>query len=372
MKITVIGPAHPLRGGIADTNEALCRALIKAGHEASLVSFSLQYPNFLFPGKTQFSADPAPEGLPIRSLLNSVNPISWITTGKLLKREKPDLVIIRYWLPFMAPCLGTVARLLDKNTKVIGLTDNVIPHEHRLGDKALTGYFTKACDGFIAMSRKVEEELKEFSESPTLYMPHPINDQFGEVIPKENARRHLKLDVDGKYLLFFGLIRKYKGLDLLLEAMADDRMKDVKLIVAGEFYDDPEEYFQLIEEKNIANRIIIRNEFIPQEEIKYYFSACDMVAQTYHTASQSGITPMAYHFGCPMLVTNVGGLSETVPHGKVGYVVERNKTAIADAIDDFFQNQKASIFSQNVIKEREKYSWEFFVEKLVNFHLQGR
>src|SRR6478735_124564 len=261
-KVIIIGPAYPLRGGLATYNERLARAFSEAGDDAEIVTFSLQYPDFLFPGQTQFSTDPAPQDLKIKALINSVNPLSWLKTGLYLKKQKPDLVIFRYWLPFMGPALGTIARLIssNKHTKILAITDNVIPHEKRSGDEIFTKYFLSACHGFITMSRSVLEDLKKFvPQKPAVYHPHPLYDNFGESQPKTVAKTALKLDPETSYLLFFGFIRAYKGLDLLLEAFADERLaklKKVKLIIAGEYYEDPEPYEKLIKKFDLEKRII--------------------------------------------------------------------------------------------------------------------
>ena len=367
MKVIVIGPAYPYRGGIADTNESLCRELQNQGHEAQLFTFKMQYPNFLFPGKTQFSTDPKPKDLTIKRVIHSLNPINWIRTGLKIKKLKPDLVIIRYWIPFLSPCLGTIAKIITKNTTVVGLCDNIIPHEHRMGDQALTQYFTKNCTSFIVMSKTVQEDLKKFTSKTCLYLPHPINDGLGELISKENAKAHLKLDSKTNYLLFFGLIRDYKGLDLLLESMQFIN-DDVHLLVAGEFYSNPEKYYQMVKDLSIQDRVIFTNEFVAKEDIKYYFGACDMVTQTYKTATQSGVTQIAYHFNKPMLVTNVGGLSEIVPHEKIGYVTSKKPQEIAKHISTFYKDKKEEEFTKNVILEKEKYSWSNFVKELLTLH----
>lgn len=364
MKIIIVGPAHPLRGGIADTNESLCRAFQKRGHDAELVSFSLQYPAFLFPGKTQFSTDPTPTDLTIHTLINSVNPINWVRTAQKINQLQPDLVIFRYWLPFMGPCLGTIARRLDKTISKLALCDNVIPHESRIGDHAFTKYFVAAFDGFITMSKTVFAELETFTDKPKIYFPHPINDNLGQKLDKQQAREQLGLKKNGNYLLFFGLVRQYKGLDLMLRAMGDSRVKnmDMHLLVVGEFYDPIEKYEIIIEEEGIENYVTLHNEFIPTNKIKTYFSAVDMVTQTYHTASQSGITQIAMHFDCPMLVTDVGGLSEIVAHQTTGYVTPKSPQAIATALVDFYQNERYPQYSAAVAQEKEKYSWTSFCQ----------
>ncbi|HTX88200.1 MAG TPA: glycosyltransferase, partial [Bacteroidales bacterium] len=243
MKVIILGPAHPLRGGLATYNERLAREYLLQGHQVTVYTFSLQYPSFLFPGKTQYSSEPAPEGIPIRVAVNSINPFNWLRIGKEIRKLSPDLVIVKFWLPFMAPCFGTICRIIRKNrhTKIVSIIDNIIPHEKRPGDRALAKYWVGSADGFIAMSQSVLEDLRTFDDKkPVLFCYHPLYDNFGKRVAKEEAIRHLGLDPDFSYLLFFGFIRDYKGLDLLLEAMADPgiRERKLKLLVAGEFYTD--------------------------------------------------------------------------------------------------------------------------------------
>lgn len=374
-KAIIIGPAFPLRGGIANFNEALCRAMNKAGIDTKIISFSLQYPGFLFPGKTQYDTGKGPQDIAIETKINSINPFNWVKIAKQIKHEQPDYVVIRYWLPFMGPCLGTIAKRIRKGTaiKVIAITDNVIPHEKRFGDKILTKYFVKQCDGFIAMSQSVLNDLKEFtSTDKKVFLPHPIYDIFGAKLEKLIALKHLGLDPNHKHILFFGFIRKYKGLDLLLEAMADERIRHmgVKLIVAGEYYEDAAYYNQIISKNKLENAVILKTEYIPAEEVRYYFCASDMVTQPYRSATQSGVTQIAYHFEKPMLVTNVGGLPEIVPHNKAGYVTEINSVSIADAIVDFYSNNKEQVFIQNVIREKQRFLWSTFVDGMQKLYEQ--
>src|SRR6478735_8232897 len=366
-KIVIIGPAYPLRGGLATYNERLARAFKEAGDEAEIVTFSLQYPDFLFPGQTQFSTDPAPQDLKIKALINSVNPLSWLKTGLYLKKQKPDLVIFRYWLPFMGPALGTIARIIsgNKHTRILAITDNVIPHEKRPGDSLFTTFFLGACHGFITMSRSVLEDLKKFvPQKPAVYHPHPLYDNFGESQLKTVAKTALKLESEVNYILFFGFIRAYKGLDLLLEAFADERLtnlKKVKLIIAGEFYENAAPYNALIEKYNLENRIVRATDFIPNSQVASYFSAADLIVQPYKNATQSGVSQIAYHFDKPMLVTDVGGLAELIPDGKVGYVTEPNPKAIADAIFDFYTSGKEAYFIEQVKFYKQQFSWESMI-----------
>jgi glycosyltransferase involved in cell wall biosynthesis len=361
VKIIIIGPAFPLRGGIAHLNESLCRAFIKEGDSAEIVSFSLQYPSFLFPGKTQKEEGNPPTDITIHTKINSINPLNWLSVASFIKKQKPDLVIIRYWLPFMAPCLGTIARLIKStSTKIVAICDNVIPHEKRPGDKQLTQYFVNSCDAFVVMSKSVEEDLRKFDTvKPSTFIPHPVYDIFGKAVSKEEAQKKLNLNPADKHILFFGFIRKYKGLDLLLNALTNIKLKtlNIKLIIAGEFYDNKDEYLQLIKENGLENNVIIRSDFIPSEEVKYYFCAADIIVQPYHTATQSGVTQIAYHFARPMLVTNVGGLAEIVTHNRVGYVTETNAESIAASLTDFYQNKREKEFSENAAIDSSKFSW---------------
>lgn len=372
-KAIIVGPAFPLRGGIANFNEALCRAMNAEGIETKIISFSLQYPGFLFPGKTQFDKGKGPKDIHIETKINSINPLNWVSVTNRIKKEKPDFVVIRFWIPFMGPCLGTIAKKIKRGTniKVIAITDNVIPHEKRFGDRVFTKYFIKRCDGFIAMSQSVLNDLKEFtSTDKKSFLPHPIYDIFGEKLGKKEALAKLGLNENDKHLLFFGFIRKYKGLDLLLEAMADERVKqlNVKLIVAGEYYEDAAPFNEIIRKNGLEKNIILKTEYIPSEDVRYYFCACDMVTQPYRTATQSGVTQIAYHYEKPMLVTNVGGLPEIVPHNKVGYITEISARSIADSIVDFYSNNREQEFTANTVIEKKRFLWSSFVGGLLDLY----
>ncbi len=367
--IIILSPAHPLRGGIASSSERLAIALQQAGDEVEIISFSLQYPGFLFPGKTQYTDDPAPEGLKIHTLINSVNPFNWLKTGLRLKSMQPDLIIVRFWMPFMGPALGTILRLAKSNgkTKVIALADNIIPHEKRPGDYLLTKYFCGSVDSFLVMSKSVGEDVRKFTtEKPVVFSPHPIYDNYGALVDRQTALQHLGLDTAYRYLLFFGFIRDYKGLDLLLEAMADDSLEHlpIRLIVAGEYYGNQEKYESLIAKLGLSQKLILHNSFIPHEEVKYFFGAADLVVQPYKTATQSGITQLAYHFEVPMLVTNVGGLPEIVADGEMGYVVEPDSREVAKAILDFYENNRYLTFLDGVRQNKKRFDWERMVEKI--------
>ncbi|MDQ2794378.1 MAG: glycosyltransferase [Bacteroidota bacterium] len=371
MKVVIIGPAYPLRGGLATYNERLARAFREAGDEVRLVTFSLQYPDFLFPGQTQFSTEAGPADLAIEVSLNSVNPLSWLKVGRRLRAERPDLVVFRFWLPFMGPALGTVARLVRGNghTRVVAITDNVIPHEKRPGDGPLTRYFLSACDGFVTMSRAVLGDLQRlgFGRKPALYRPHPLYDNFGPIRPQGAALAALGLPTDSRYLLFFGFIRAYKGLDVLLEAFADARLValPVKLIIAGEFYENAAPYEALIKQYDLESRLVRATDFIPNEAVADYFCAADLVVQPYKNATQSGVSQIAYHFERPMLVTDVGGLAELIPAGEVGYVVPPTAAALAEALVDFLTHpEKQAHFEAGTRRVKQQFSWPVMVAAL--------
>lgn len=365
-KIVIIGPAHPLRGGLASYNERLAKEFQTQGNDVTIYTFSLQYPGFIFPGTTQYSTEPAPKDLKIKVCINSVNPFNWLTVGHKLKKEKPDLIVVRYWLPLMGPCLGTILRIVKRNkhTKVVCIADNVIPHEKRFGDKPFTKYFVKPINGFITMSEKVLSDLRLFTQTkPAKAVPHPLYDNFGEKISKETARAHLNINAFDKIILFFGFIRKYKGLDVLFEAMPLLKHTGIKLLVAGEFYEDRKPYDEQIEQLGIKDQLILRTDFIPDSEVKYYLCAADVVVQPYRNATQSGVTPLAYHFEKPMVVTNVGGLPSLVPDDKVGLIAEPNAAAIAQKIEEYFVKGEAH-FMPHLVEEKKKLSWAKLTESI--------
>lgn len=370
MKIIILGTAWPYRGGLAAFNERLARQYQAEGHQVEIVTFTLQYPSFLFPGKTQYSSEPVPEGLTITRKLNAVNPISWLRTGCYIHRRKPDLLITKFWLPFMAPALGTANRAAKrKGLKRISILDNLVPHEKRFGDKLFARYFLRSIDGMVAMSRSVLADADLFDprrKKTRAFCPHPLYDHYGPKLPATEARRAIGLPAEGRYILFFGFIRDYKGLDLLLDAMADDRLDQmgVRLIVAGEFYGDSKPYIDQLRRLHLGDRVVLHTDFIPDHEVNRYFCAADIVAQPYKTATQSGVTQIAFHFEKPMLVTNVGGLPEIVPDGKVGLVVQPDAQQIADALVRFYKENMAEHLTVGVREEKKKYQWERMTETI--------
>ena len=374
MKITILGPAHPYRGGLASIMEIMARTFQRRGNEVDIKTFTLQYPSLLFPGKSQTVSTPPPADLHICRCVNTVNPFNWVRIGRRICRERPDFVLMKYWTPFMAPCFGTIARFARRNdhTKVLCQIDNVEPHEHHLTDKPFNRYYLGVVDGFVYMSEQVHGELKAYSDAPALFSPHPLFENFGERVARNEACVRLGLDPTVDYVLFFGLIRDYKGLDLLLDAWAGLRRRGLaagrRLIVAGEFYTPKERYLRQIADNGLQDEVILHDRFIPDEQVKYYFSAADFVVQPYRTATQSGVTQIAYQFCVPMVVTDVGGLSEIVPDGRVGYVCEPTVQGVADAVARMYDGDTIERFRLNCIEERKRFSWEEMCTRIAELY----
>jgi D-inositol-3-phosphate glycosyltransferase len=365
MKITILSTIYPLRGGIAHFNGLLYKELI-IHNDVKAITFSRQYPSLFFPGKSQLEEENISEKIPSEIIVDSINPFNWIKVGNKIKKESPDLLIFKYWMPFFAPCFGTISRIVKKNkkTKVLVICDNVIPHERKPGDIAMTKYFFRFVDYFVLLSEKVKTDLLTLKPNAKCkVIPHPVYSNFGERVSKEEAKKKLKLNND-KLILFFGFIRDYKGLDVLLEAMAvvKDNI-DIKLIIAGEFYSNKEKYLNIIDKLQLENNIHLFTDFIPTSEVKYYFSACDVVILPYKDATQSGIVQVAMNFSKPIIATNVGGLGEVVHDNETGFIVDaKNPAQLAEAIIKFYNENKEEEFTGNIEKELEKYSWKKFVE----------
>ena len=359
LKIAIVGPAHPYRGGLAAIMESMAREFNTRGYSVEIVTFTLQYPSFLFPGKSQMVDTPAPADLNIRRRVSTINPLSWYSVGMELRKARPDIVLMKYWTPFMAPCFGSIARIARSNghTKVICQIDNVEPHEHHITDKPFNRYYLSSVDAFIYMSEQVHSELKEYTAAPALFSPHPMFENFGERVERSAAAKELNLDPEVRYAMFFGLIRDYKGLDTLLEAWAKFRRAGHKLLIAGEFYAAREKYITMIERLGLQNDIVLHDYFIPDDKIKHYFSVADCVVLPYKTATQSGVTQICYNFCTPVIVTNVGGLAEIVPSGRVGYVCEPSVEGVTDALEGIYKGDTLERFTEAMIEERKQFSW---------------
>lgn len=374
MKITILGPAHPYRGGLASIMEIMARTFQRRGDEVDIKTFTLQYPSLLFPGESQTVATPPPADLRICRCVNTMNPLNWVRVGRRIRRERPDFVLMKYWTPFMAPCFGTIARIARGNghTKVLCQIDNVEPHEHHLTDKPFNRYYLHSVDGFVYMSEQVHSELRAYSDAPALFSPHPLFENFGERVERSEACVRLGLDPANRYVLFFGLIRDYKGLDLLLDAWAQlrraGRTEGRRLIVAGEFYTAREPYLNRIADNGLQDEVLLHDRFIPDDDVKYYFSAADFLVQPYKTATQSGVTQIAYQFCVPMVVTAVGGLPEIVPDGRVGYVCPPTAEGVAAAMDRMYEGDALKRFRENCVEERRRFSWEEMCSRVTELY----
>lgn len=366
LKIAIVGPAHPYRGGLASIMETMAREYQQRGYEVNILTFTLQYPSLLFPGKSQTVETPAPQDLNIERCVSTINPLSWWRVGRRLRRESPDIVLMKYWTPFMAPCFGTIARLARKNkhTKVICQIDNVEPHEHHITDRMFNRYFLRSVDGFIYMSEQVHGELKAYTSAPALFSPHPMFEHFGERVERTEACKKLGLDPSQRYALFFGLIRDYKGLDTLLEAWARFRRSGHKLLIAGEFYASRDKYIELIKRLGLESEIILHDHFVPDSEVRNYFSASDCVVLPYKTATQSGVTQIAYNFCTPIIVTRVGGLAEIVPDSRVGFVVESSVDGVLDGLERIYADGQLEAFAETMTEERKRFSWEAMCDRI--------
>lgn len=374
MKITILGPAHPYRGGLASIMEIMARTFQARGNEVRIETFTLQYPSLLFPGKSQTVSTPPPADLAIRRSVNTVDPLNWLRVGRRIRRERPDFVLLKYWTPFMAPAFGTIARLARGNghTRVLCQIDNVEPHEHHLTDKSFNRYFLHAVDGFVYMSEQVHRELEAYTDAPALFSPHPLFENFGRRVDRTGACVQLGLDPALNYALFFGLVRDYKGLDLLLDAWATLRhagkTEGRRLIVAGEFYTPKEPYLRQIADLGLDEEVILHDRFIPDDEVRCYFSAADFVVQPYKSATQSGVTQIAYQFCTPMVVTDVGGLPEIVPDGRVGYVAPPTAEGIAAAIARMYEAGTLERFCDNCVDERQRFSWDEMCDRITELY----
>jgi len=364
MKIVILGTAFPLRGGIAHFNALLAEHLSKR-HFVETITFKRQYPKFLFPGTSQdeqgggITAPPAPQ------LIDSINPLNWLSVAAEVRKRKPDLIIFKYWMPFFGLCFGTIAKYAKKGTsmKVVFICDNIIPHERRPGDLAFTKYAFAQADGFIVQSDAVERDLKKyFPTARYRKAAHPVYENFGKGIPKEEAKKALSV-TSKKTILYFGYVRSYKGLMVLIEAMQE--LPHVLLLAVGEFYDDESKYRKRVAELGLGDRVRFVSAYVPNEEVGRYFSAADAVVLPYLSATQSGIIQIAYNFDKPVIATNVGGLAEVVIDGKTGFIVPPDDPkALAAAIRRYYAERREQEFSSNVYAEKKKYSWSHFTESI--------
>lgn len=375
MKIALIGPAYPYRGGIAHHTNMLYTYLRRHGHEVDVVTFTRQYPQFLYPGQSQEEVGDAgdvAEAIPSVRLIDSINPLTWWRAARHIRNGGYDLHVFRWWLPFFGFSFGTIARILRRSRpgSILVILDNLFPHEKRPGDTLLTNYFFRHCDRAICQSSTVLEQLaKTYPQIPRTMLPHPVYENFGEAIDRDEARRSLGVTAE-KVILFFGFVRRYKGLDRLLEAMPEiiRRVPGVHLLVVGEFFEDREPYLTTIRDGGVGDHVTIHDAYVPNEEVAGWFSAADMLVLPYHNATNSGIVQIGYNFAVPAIVTNVGSLSEVVLDGETGFVLdEATPEAIAGAVERMYGEGTRERFAANIVRERRRYSWDAFVEGIEKF-----
>jgi len=378
MKIIIAGTAFPMRGGIAQYNSLMYKYFSEAD-DVMVYSFKRQYPEFLFPGKTQFEQGEPAVKIPDEKnviCIDSINPLNWLSAGKKIAAENPDLLIFKYWIPYFGPCFAVISYIVKKfskkYTKVLYICDNVIPHEKRSGDKFFTKLAFSQGDYFVVMSKTVEEDLKLFSKGkPYKLIPHPVYNIFGDKVEKSEAKdfilKEYGIDLQNeKVILFFGYIRKYKGLNYLIDAMPEILKKvKLKLLVVGEYYGDEEKYREQIRSLGLEDDIKVVSDFVPDLNVKYFFSASDVVVLPYSDATQSGIIQIAYHYDKPVIATDVGGLAEVVRNNETGLIIEpKNPSAIAKAVIDFYEKGLEEKFTINAREEKKKYTWEKFVDSV--------
>lgn len=370
MRFAYLSTFHPFRGGIAQFNARLMRELEGQGHTISPYTFTTQYPDKLFPGKTQMVlAEDVADPINAPRVVSSIGPLSWPSAANTIAKGKPDVLLMKYWMSFFGPSLGSVSGALRKRgVKAITMLDNVIPHEKRFFDTAFTRYFLKRNDGFVAMSDKVRADLLSLRpDAKVILLPHPLYDHFGPPLPMAEARKKLGIADARKISLFFGFIRDYKGLDLLIDAMAK-LPSDHMLVIAGEPYGDVGKYHEAITRHGLKDRVVDHIRYIADQEVPLFFSAADAVVLPYKSATQSGITAIAYHFGTPVIATDVGGLKESVEHDRTGLIVPLPEAgAIAEAISGFHTSGRASAYRARIAELREELSWKRFADHLVAF-----
>lgn len=368
MKIALIGPAYPYRGGIAHHTNMLYAYLKKHGHDVDVITFSRQYPKLLYPGAFQEEQGDAGvfEGkIPSKRLIDSMNAINWVRVGRVLRKKEYDLHIFKFWLPLFGLTFGTIARMVRRKGRknVMVIVDNLIPHERMLGDEQLTNFFFRYVDMAVTQSTTVRQQFKHsFPNIPQRLLPHPVYENFGERLPVAEARGKLGITAT-KVILFFGFIRKYKGLDSLLAAMPAilRHVPDVHLLVVGEFFEDKDPYLQQIRESGIGDHVTVHDRYVPNEEVADWFSAADILVLPYHSATNSGIVQIGYNFATPAVVTDVGSLSEVVLDGKTGFVLRSaDPESLADAVGKMYDGDTIARFSKNIEAERAKYSWDAF------------
>jgi len=371
MRIAFLSVFYPYRGGIAQFNAHLYEALCQE-HDVKAWNFTRQYPEFLFPGKTQY-VRPEDKAMPVEAtrILDSANPLTWRKTARAILRDKPDMVVFSYWMSYFAVSLGPVAAILRRHgVCVVTVVHNAIPHEPKFFDKPLARWFFKKSHLLVSMSGTVTADIRRLCpDANVIQHPHPIYDHFGARLPREEAQRKLGLDPKLRTLLFFGLIRDYKGLDLLIDAMPL-LGPDYQLVIAGESYGSFEKYAAQISASGCADRIKVFNRYIDDEEVPVFFSAADVCVLPYRSATQSGITAIALHFETPLVATPVGGLAESIKGPGIGVMTsDCSAPAIAQAIQQLFAADPAT-YANRIHEVKKTMTWDVLSGKIIDFYTQ--
>lgn len=370
MRIAYLSTFYPFRGGIAQFNASLYRAFEKNGHEVKAFTFTRQYPDFLFPGETQLvKENDSADKIPSERILDTLNPISYYSSAKKILKFSPDFLLMKYWIPYMAPALGSVAKKVKTHSKVIAVPDNVIPHEKKMIDKQFTKYFFRQCHGFVVMSDAVKNDLLKFvPDAKYIFHPHPIYEHFGKKVAPKEAKKKLNIPEGKKVILFFGFIRPYKGLDILLKAIANLHSNDYVLVIAGEVYGSFEEYQLLIDALALRQQVLLHIRYISDEEVPLFFSAADVCVLPYKSATQSGITSIAYHYDLPVIATDTGGLKEMVLHNQTGIIADApDAHLISAAIENYFSQNLKQEFQSGVQTLKSQLSWESMAKTIIDF-----
>lgn len=373
MKIAILGPASPYRGGIALHTNLLYEEF-SSHHHVDIINYKRLYPKIIFPGKTQYEQSETFSHIPSLRMIDFLNPLSWIKTAQSITSKNYDLIIIQFWQPFFSILLGTITRIIKNSsskTKIISLCHNVAPHEGSPLDKLLTKFFFKSVHGFLIQSKSVVNDLLEIIPGAQYkYNPHPLYNVFGKALKSEQARTELNIKTDQPLVFYFGYIRKYKGLEYLIQAYPKIHSQiGGKLLIVGEFYHNKQYYLDLIQESGVSDDIIVHDQYIPNDQVNLYFSAADILVLPYISATQSGITQIALSYDLPCVVTNVGGLPEVVHHGKTGFVVEpKDSKAISQAVIEYFTSCDKHKIAKNISRERQKYSWHKMKNTLIKLY----
>lgn len=369
VNLILLGPAHPYRGGIADTNHAFATELNNQNISIELWTFTQLYPNIIFPGKTQYNTSEKEFSFPIHRKIHAYNPFSWKKIANNINDKDPEIVVFRYWTPLLAPALGSIAKDLKPSIKKVALVDNWKPHEPKPWDKILNRYFSNSMHKMTTFSEAVQSEIISDVKLPTNKGFHPIARDLPRAITKQEACKRLNLKAKTPLLLFFGLVRPYKGLDLLIDAMATNPLFDsrVELIIVGEFYEKIKKYHRQIKKLRLASRIQIIDKFVSFEVVRDYFCAADIIVQPYKTATQSGVTPLAYNYETPIVVTNLTGLKKPILIDNTGEISEPNPLELSKKIKLLLDPERQEKAIKNIIKNKDKYSWKSYIKQWLDF-----